>query len=383
MKVETLQYTAEKGWSPNFPDLDSESTLIFVFCAPKFLHDLSPIQTLTQHYPKSKMIGCSTAGEIFASSVYDGSISVAIAKFEKTQIKLVVKALDDIKNSFEVGKEIINNLYRDDLSGIFILSEGMNVNGSELTMGVCSIIGNNTPVTGGLAGDDNNFKKTFVIENGVVYLNKIVAVGFYGKYLRFDYGYKGGWDIFGMERRITRSEGNVLYELDGKPALDVYKKYVGKEISDSPADAVLFPLTIRKNSSDTKHLVRGILRVDEKLGAVIFAGDIPQGYLAQLMHGNFDRLVLGAKEAGEQVLAMNKASKDKAESALLIAVSCVARKLVLGMRTNEETNALLEIFPKNTKMVGFYSYGEISPCEAGTCEFHNQTMTLTSISEEA
>jgi hypothetical protein len=61
----------------------------------------------------------------------------------------------------------------------------------------------------------------------------------------------------------------------------------------------------------------------------------------------------------------------------------VGRRLVLGSRTEEEIEATLEVLPKGTQQIGFYSYGEISPYTAGTCDLHNQTMTLTTLSEAA
>lgn len=381
MKVETLQYTVENGWSiPTFPDLDSESTLLFVFCAPEFFNDQTQIKRLAKQYPKSKMIGCSTAGEIYGASVLDNSISVAIAKFEKTQLKLITSTLENGKDSFQVGEEISKNLDDKNLAGIFVLSEGLKINGSELVRGLNAIDKKDIVITGGLSGDGANFKETFVIKNGEFQPGYVVAVGFYGDQIRIGHGSKGGWDIFGVERRITRSTNNILYELDGKPALELYKQYLGEKAKDLPASGLLFPLSIRKDATDQTRLVRTILSVDEKADSLIFAGDMPQGYLAQLMRANFDRLITGAKEASDLLVISGKMQKDL--TTLVVAVSCVGRKLLLGQRIEEETNSAIETFPKSAQMVGFYSYGEISPYATGNCDLHNQTMTLTSFSEE-
>lgn len=380
MQIETLQYTVENGWSmPKFPDLDSDNTVLFVFCSPEFFESQDQVKALAQHYPKSKMIGCSTAGEIFNADVMDKSISVAIVKFEKTNIKVVKSALESSKNSFEVGEKISKQLNDDHLSGIFVLSEGLKINGSELVKGLNSIDKKNVVITGGLAGDASHFKKTFIIENGKIQNGVVIAVGFYGDHIRIGHGSKGGWDIFGIERHITRSAHNVLYELDGKPALDLYKQYLGDKAKDLPASGLLFPLSIRKDTSDQKRLVRTILGVDEKEGSLTFAGDMPQGYLAQLMRANFDRLITGAKDASD--LLVHSSKMQKGIPTLVVAVSCVGRKLLLGQRIEEETNSALETFPEGVKMVGFYSYGEISPYTTGSCDLHNQTMTLTSFSE--
>lgn len=381
MQTETLCYSAANGWSsPSFPDLDSDNTLLFVFCAPEFFQNQTQIKALTEHYPKSKMIGCSTAGEIYGDTVSDHTISVAIVKFEKTQIKVITHRLEEQKDGLVAGEKIAQQLADDQLSGIFVLSEGLNINGSDLVQGLNSVNRDHIVITGGLAGDADQFKKTWVIANGVVQLGCVVAVGFYGKHIRIGHGSKGGWDIFGVERRITHSDNNILYELDGKPALELYKQYLGDKAKDLPASGLLFPLSIRKDSSDTTRLVRTILSIDEKKGALIFAGNVPQNYLAQLMRANFDRLILGAKEAGKMLIETQQ--PEQHSETLVVAISCVGRKLLLGERIEEEVKNVLALFPQNAKMVGFYSYGELSPYAPGHCDLHNQTMTLTSFSEQ-
>ena len=216
-----------------------------------------------------------------------------------------------------------------------------------------------------------------MIRGGYSECGVITAVGFYGKRLRITHGSRGGWDAFGPERRVTRAEGNVLYELDGKPALVLYKDYLGERASGLPATALLFPLAIRQDTADARPLVRTILAVDETNQSMTFAGDIPVGYMAQLMRANFDRLVSGASLAADQA-GQNATAGGPV---LAVAFSCVGRRLVLGERVEEETEITLEHLPAGAKQVGFYSYGEISPYAAGSCELHNQTMTLTTFSE--
>jgi hypothetical protein len=205
----------------------------------------------------------------------------------------------------------------------------------------------------------------------------VVAVGFYGERVRIGHGSRGGWDIFGPERRVTASDGNVLRELDGRPALDLYKEYLGELAAGLPATALRFPLALRADADDKKRLVRTILGVNEEEGSLTFAGDIPEGFLAQLMRTNLDRLVDGAEAAA--VMTQNRGT-DGAPT-LAIAISCVGRRMVLGERAEEEVEATLDELPGTTKQIGFYSYGEISPFASGTCDLHNQTMTMTTIHE--
>lgn len=385
MELETFQYVNNKGWSiKHFPDLDSPNTLLLIFASPDFINHPEPIQELAKKYPQSKMIGCSSAGEILGASISDHTLSVAIIRFNKTPIKVAKIKIEDAKQSYQAGEAIATDLDSDSLRNIFVLSEGLKVNGTELVKGL-----NNAKqgviITGGLAGDGDRFKKTWAIFNGEILENHIVAVGFYDKYIHIGHGSRGGWDIFGLERRVTRSKNNILYELDNSPALSLYKEYLGEKASGLPATGLLFPLAIRKSETDTNQLVRTILAIDEKEQALIFAGDIPNGYLAQLMRANFDRLITGANEAGElaKTSLLGKTAPNLSGPILSIAISCVGRRLLLGQRSEEETESILESLPAKTQQVGFYSYGELSPHAAGTCDLHNQTMTLTTISEES
>lgn len=385
MKLETFNFVEGKGWSIKpFPDLDSENTLVLAFSDPKFLNNLEPIHELSRHFSKSKIIGCSSAGEIIGANVLENSISVAVVRFEKTPIKIVTVPIKSAVESYNAGEKISQMLNQDNLRGIFVLSEGLNINGSELAKGLDCLKRKDIVITGGLAGDGSQFKKTWTIANGKILTDSISAVGFYGNKISIGHGSCGGWDIFGIERRITRSKGNTLFELDGQPALDLYKEYLGDKAVGLPATGLLFPLAIRKDKNDTNQLVRTILAVNESDKSLTFAGDTPMGYLAQLMRANFDRLVTGANTAGKLALSSIETTINANETPLLlIAISCVGRRLLLGERTDEETQTLIDLFPPRTKQIGFYSYGELSPYSKGSCDLHNQTMTLTAISEEA
>lgn len=382
MKIESFKYSMKSGWSVNsFPACDTENTLVLVFAAPEIAQDAHALKDLAKAYPKSKIIGCSGAGEILGDYLSDNSMSVAVVCFEKTQLKIVKTKIADNNNSFEVGKCITEQLQSEDLKGIMVFSDGLNVNGSQLVQGLNTIVQEDVVITGGLAGDGPRFEKTWVIYNGEILLNHVVAVGFYGDCIQIGSASKGGWDIFGPERFITRSKDNVLYELDGKPALALYKEYLGDRAEGLPSTGLLFPLAIRQDTGDNKHLVRTILAVDEKEQSLIFAGDVPTGHLAQLMRANFDTLIDSAGETAED--AMDNKSVANDTPVLAVAISCVGRRLVLGERAEEEIESTLCSMPEGTHQLGFYSYGELCPFAAGSCDLHNQTMTMTTFWEKA
>jgi hypothetical protein len=279
MKIESFQYLENKGWGiKEFPDLDSEHTLVLIFASPIFKNNFAPINQLVKAYKKSKIIGCSTAGEIFGSKIFDNSLSVAVIQFTKTKIKLAKAKIEEPKNSYLAGKSIAKDLDEPGIRSIFVLSDGLNVNGSELVKGL-NTVNEEVIITGGLAADGPNFKNTWVICNGERLEHHAVAIGFYGGNVCFGHASKGGWDIFGPERRITRAEGNILYELDNHPALSLYKEYLGDRAAELPSSGLLYPLAIRDPSNkESNPLVRTILNVDEKAQSLIFAGDMPVGY---------------------------------------------------------------------------------------------------------
>lgn len=383
MKIETLTYTNKSGWSSSLPDLDSSNTLILMFCDPEFISNPKPIRELKFKYPQSKIIGCSTAGSVSGASIIDKCISVAIVKFEKTHLKAIKQSIQSAEQSHQAGLEIIEQLKSNDLHAIFILSDGLNINGSELANGLSKKLDEKVIITGGLAADGSDFKKTWTIYGDEIESNQIIAIGLYGSSIQVGHGCRGGWDVFGAERKITRSHNNILYELDGQPALALYKQYLGEMAQGLPANGLLFPLAIWQRETPEFKVVRTILSVDEKEQSLTFAGDMPIGYSAQLMRSKFDDLITSAADASLSALSVLHKDNTTLENPLLsIAISCVGRRLILGERTEEETESVLEKLPHHTKQIGFYSYGELSPQGFRNCDLHNQTMTLTTFYEK-
>ena len=378
MQVETFCCTSQSNWHvPSLPIHDPKKTLVIVFGASSFFDCPDLIHKLTGTYSQCALVGCSTSGEIWGTEIKDESLTIGVVQFGNTETKTASAPVCDPQQSFQAGEHIGRTLLRPDLRAVLVLSDGLHVNGSELVRGLNAVLPESVVVTGGLAGDGDRFQRTWVLHEGKPQGKMVTAVGFYGDKIHVGHGSKGGWDIFGPERKVTRSEGNVLFELDGKPALQLYKDYLGDRANGLPATGLFFPLTIRSHDEQDKQIVRTILAVDEATQSMTFAGDIPEGSLAQLMRANFDRLVAGASQAAT-LTGMNTSEH---QSTLAIAISCVGRRLVLGERTEEEIEATLDVLPPHTQQIGFYSYGEISPYTNGACDLHNQTMTLTTISE--
>lgn len=375
--MKTHQLLLGKQKIPDHFDLQGlQPQLFLVFGGSKILLDHPALPALREQFPEAKFAGCSTAGEICGTSVNDDTLSITAVEFEKTRIELVKTGIDDKADSDEVGRTLIKKFPTDKLKHILVFSDGLNVNGTELVHGMRAVLPEGVAVTGGLAGDGADFQKTYVIApDGAVQDKIAVGLALYNPDLKVGYGSLGGWDTFGIERRVTKSEANVLYEIDSQPALELYKSFLGDQAEDLPASGLLFPLSMRINK-DAPPIVRTILAVDEDNQSLTFAGNIPKGAYVKLMKANIDRLINGAEGAAK--VSFEEGSKPE----LAVLISCVGRKLVLKQLVEEEVEAVQEVIGEQACITGFYSYGEIAPfLQNTTCELHNQTMTITTLSE--
>jgi hypothetical protein len=378
MKIEQRIWTKTEGWSiQHGPEIQEKVHLVIIFAATEILKENIFWEDVKEMYPEAHLFGCSTAGEICGTSVLDNTLVATAIHFEKTEIMGASLSFDGAASSFDAGQKLAQSISPDGLCHVFVLSDGLSVNGSELVKGLSSELSCSATITGGLAGNSDRFEETYVFWDNPPSKNTLAILGFYGNNLKIGYGSMGGWDPFGPERIITKSKENLLYELDGQNALDIYKKYLGEHAGGLPATGLLFPLSIRTKNGETG-IVRTILAVNEKEKSMTFAGDIPEGAYARFMKANFERLIDGASGAAVR----SREGLDGHAPDLAIFISCVGRKLVLKQRIEEEVEAARDALGGSPILTGFYSYGEISPFTSGTpCTLHNQTMTITTFTE--
>jgi hypothetical protein len=378
MKTQLNQWNAATGWkNASGADTLKDAQLVFVFGSVATISSTNLRSELRQIYPAADIISATTSGEINDNSVSDESLSVMACKLLKTAVRVVMLRKEEYRDSADGGRLVCEKLAGDGLSHVLLIADGINVNGDELVAGLKAHLPNNVTLSGGLASDGGKFKETLVGLNDDVGSGRIVAVGYYGEHLEVSFGTQGGWDVFGPHREVTRSEGNVLYELDGEKALEVYKRYLGPRAADLPGSALLFPLSVASNGGN-ESLVRTILSVDDSVGSMTFAGNIPQNGSVQFMLSNTDRLVDGAVNA-----ANSAKSGLTGEAEMVLMISCVGRKIVLDQRVEEEVEGVCEVFGKGPAFAGFYSNGEIAPPDGGSfAALHNQTMTITALREK-
>lgn len=373
MKVQQARWSAGTGWHD--AGAGNGAQLVFVFgdrasvAGPRLSADLQ------SRWPEATIIGCSTAGQICDTEVSDAGAVATAVRFDRTTVRAATAAVTAL-DSAAAGAALAHSLAAPDLVHVIVISEGLDINGEALVRGLGEQLPAGVSVTGGLSGDGEQFQETVVLFGNAARRNTVAAVGLYGSHLEVGCGSLGGWDSFGPERQITKSTGNVLYELDGQSALALYKRYLGEHASGLPASGLLFPLSLRTREVSAP-VVRTILSVNDTDQSLTFAGDVPVGGYVRLMKANFDRLIDGAVGAGR---ISAEALGLPVDLALLI--SCVGRRMVLRQRVEEEVEGVRDVVGPDATITGFYSYGEISPfTPQARCELHNQTMTVTTLSE--
>jgi hypothetical protein len=375
MKLATFRFQ-NGAWSRPFPDLDSERTMVLAFAAPSFAARPDLMIELAAAFPRAAMIGCSTAGEIDQAEIRDDSITVAVVQFARTRVRQAEARVAGV-SAYAAGARVAAELMTPELRAVLLFVPGTDVNAHELVAGLNARLPRHVIVTGGLAGNADRAGRTWVVASGRIAADTVVAVGLYGEHVRVSHGSRGGWDSFGVERVVTRAQGNVLYALDDRPALALYKEQLGDRAADLPESALMFPLSVRGAGDDSDGVVRAVIGIDEISQSITVAGDVPAGSHARLLRSSPDELVQAAQEAGSAAGAAVEGP------VLCVAISCVGRRQMLGARSAEETEAALESLPVGTAQVGFYSNGEIAPQASGRCNLHSQTMSLTVLAETA
>jgi hypothetical protein len=290
------------------------------------------------------------------------------------------------KDSFGAGeaaaKDVIAKMKGKKPNLFIMLPDGMTGNGAAIVEGVKSVLGENAPIIGGSLGDDYRFEKTFEYYQDEVLSDAIVGVGLYGDFA-YGFGIKHGWEPVGLPLKVTKAEGVMLKEVDGKPALRVYEDYFGRDVSELVKEplarmAYTYPIGVAIEGSD-ELLIRDPVIANEK-GEITMAAAIPEGTTIRLMIGDRDKAIAAAKEAAKVALDQLQGAAPR----FILMFNCMARNRLLGVRCHEENQGVLGTIDKNIPMLGFYTYGEQGPLfgkKEAPAYFHNETMTLVVVGE--
>lgn len=371
MQIKQISWFDQKGWEP-LPDFAAVADFVLVFADTDYFQTAACYQELRNMFPQARILGCSSSGNVLGGEISDGGMVATVVKLERAKVKLAQADMAADVSPNELGIKLMAELTAADLRHVFVLSDGLQINGSGLSQGLNQA---GFAITGGLAGDGTRFGKTWVMADAPARNGCVAALGFYGDVV-IKSGCFAGWEEFGTERVVTKSAGSVVYEIDGEPALDLYKRYLGDQANELPISGLRFPLSIQATKQD-RALTRTLMAVNEAEHSLTFAGDVPQGYLCKLMLTNLDSLIDSAGLAAAAAQPTNPST-----AGLCLVVSCVGRRWVMGKLTEEELDIVHEKLGDATLVSGFYSYGELAPfSDILQCQLHNQTMTLTTLYE--
>jgi hypothetical protein len=376
MRTVQLQKQAAGEWVCLGNPYVLKEPLVLILGNRFLLEDEMNYKELRKRFPDGHLVFGSSCGELVGSSVNHEHITVTAIELERTTFEVKTFNIKESKGDSEIaGREVVKKLNPKGLKHIFVISEGSFVNGSALTKGMQEALPK-VLITGGLCGDDARFEKTLASYNEIPKEGEIIIIGFYGATFEASFSIYSGWTPFGPERLVTKAESNILYEIDGKSALDLYKKYLGDKAKDLPSSALIYPLNI-KSKENQQSFVRTILNIDEEKNTMILAGDVPLNSSVQLMMTNMNNIAAASETAAIRAMQGRDAAPQ-----LAILVSCIGRKLVLNQRVEEEIEEVRNVIGDEVVISGMYSYGEIAPFYGErSCKLHNQTMAITLISE--
>ena len=338
------------------------------------------------------IVGCSTAGEIVTEGPLEHeSVSVMLIASDGeisfscglgTNVKGGERAAG--KMAAESVAQIAGG--KDKLHGFIMLPDGLAGNGAEIVRGVLDVLGEHFPVIGGSAGDDFRMKETYQYMNGEVRSGDVVGIGLTGAF-SYGIGVKHGWGALGRKEKVTRASGNVIHEIEGKPAIEIYEKYFGdhaKSLRNETLStlAVSYPLGLHVEGSE-EYLIRDPLSVNAE-GSITCAAEVPEGGLVRIMMGTRESAIAMASKAAEDAKAQLEGKTPKA----IFIFNCIARKKLFGARGGEEIEAIKNVLGRDVPLIGFYTYGEQAPIngevkniEQCNTVFHNETVVIYVIAE--
>ncbi|MRG94581.1 FIST signal transduction protein [Polyangium spumosum] len=315
---------------------------------------------------RTRVVGCSTFAEIGEEGGLSRSVT-AMGLCLGGGVEAEGFSVEDLAGrEREAGRELGERARAFGPKLLVLLADGL-VNTDRLIQGLQDILGATFPIVGGMAIDDGRFERAYEILDRRVLSGGAVALGFRGP-VELVAGAKSGWVPIGATHICTRVEnGNVVLEIDGRPALDLYLEYLGPRAGEMPSVSADFPIGI-VDAQEAIALLRSVKGVDEARRALVFGGDIPEGARIRMTRATRDDVIRGANEVGAKLVA------SMPEPSLALFFDCGGRKMVLGPRYREElreTFARLEGVPK----VGFYCAGEFSPVD-GVTMHHDETFTM-------
>jgi len=361
---------------------DQKINLLIVFGSTSYDQDRL-VAGVSETIPDALLIGCSSAGEI-SSQGFSTEKSVVVMAIATDQMRFWGSMGNHILwNPQQAGDDYANTLQYEShgyVTSSLVFVDVLSGGGDKTLLGVTTKLGDDFPLFGGAATDDLLFFETYQYYQGKAYKGSIVGVGISGDYLAV--GVSGhGFLPIGMSRKVTKSEGTTLFELDEKPASSIYKDYLGEEYSGQlhdgllPSLAISYPLGIYSQQNNNV-VLRNPIFVDQK-GSMTFTAEIPPGSEIRLMISDIEQGLETTKTIAEEVLAKLGGRQPKA----VVVINSISRKKMLGPHVDEEIELIQRIFGRDVPLIGFYSYAQIDKQPSEETPLHNGSLLIWALAE--
>jgi len=358
--IEAVLYDCIKQLGDDQPD----AGLLFVGID----HDHKLIlNKINEQYPDIELIGCTTAAEISSIGGYtDDSINLILFSSDVLDFKAGVA--DQVsKNPTGIIKKSLDETQarlNEEAKLMLMTPSSMTISSDVVIESMKQVMGDSFPIFGGAAADPWTFVGTKQFYQNSVLLDSVPFLLISGPLL-YSFGVESGWKPIGDKATVTKSDHNIVTEINDKPAIEFYRSYLG---DGDLSELGEYPVAVHSENDD-KFYLRACLLADTQSGHMSFAGDLNEGAIIQHTTMTRDRVVSAAKLSVDNAIKAFPGSKPEAA----LCFSCAGRREVLGTRTNEEYKLLNDHFP-NLPFAGFYTYGEISPNHYGKpTRIHNET----------
>lgn len=352
-----------------------QPNLAIVFCSVHF--DIEEVSKLFNEMG-IEAVGASTAGEILNDTMYEGIVTGLLLEVDRSTYKIFNQEYEGC-NPFSACKragEMILSHFTN--PAIIVMSGGVSIDAEQIVFGLKAGVKEETPIFGGLAADDLQLKETFAFTHKGVTSNGVVLLAFDNDKIELRGMATSGWEGVGTENVITHAEGNMVYSINGEPAVNAFIKYFGyfnnveTEVKVSEISAQ-YPLQIMRE--DGTAILRAPLMSIEDSGALMLAGGVRNG-------DRFKFSIAPGFEVIDKTIEEFDEWRQEVEKAdALILFSCKGRHAALGPLIEDEITGIYNFWKK--PMVGFFTYGEIGNLKNGDCDFHNETCSLVVLRERS
>jgi hypothetical protein len=325
-----------------------------------------------------RIFGATTSGEFISPEITEGGISIMLLDMEPSCFKIVFLETHE-SNAYEVSKQVGIEGRQLFANPAFIIASGwLHTDGEQIVAGIEVGTGSDSTIFGGMAGDDLALREPFVFTYGKSSTTGLVALIIDEDKISIKGIATCGWKPIGITKIITKSSGNVVYTIDGQPALDLVIKYLGLTMDqESTASSTVvnlgayYPLQLQRENAPPVMRTAMLGNIEDR--SLICAGNVPQGAKVRFsLPPDFDVIDTVVEECIDL--------KNETEADAVIIFSCISRYLSFGVMTSEEIERVQNVW--NAPMVGFFSYGEFGKSKNGKHEFHNNTCCVVAMKEK-